>query len=149
MYVTSYQTHRLSSYFQEHLKLKKRRKLTVSRILDYSHFFIHVAELTATKTEDNCLVLKIKIESLTAYYSQTGCSFPRNFANFRRDNLQLARSICNRAGRSRRANSSTKMFQVLVQYLGDRYVSIYVDKAIDDYHELLEGHNGDSVKTTS
>ena len=34
--------------------------------------------------------------------------------------------------------SSTKMFQVLVQYLGGRYASFYVDKAIDDYHELLK-----------
>ena len=30
------------------------------------------------------------------------------------------------------------MFQVLVQYLGGRYASFYVDKAIDDYHELLK-----------
>ena len=31
------------------------------------------------------------------------------------------------------------MFQVLVQYLAtDIYASFYVDKAIDDYHELLK-----------
>ena len=30
------------------------------------------------------------------------------------------------------------MFQVLVQYLGGRYASFYVDKAIDDYHKLLK-----------
>ena len=52
----------------------------------------------------------------------------------------MPRSNCNRADRNRiiRIQRSTKMFQVLVQYLGDRYASFYVNNAIVDYQELLE-----------
>ena len=88
------------------------------------------------------LSLVFTVRKPSRAYSQTGCSFLHNFADFCRDigNLigSLLRANCNRAGQSRRTNSSTKMFQVLVQYLGDRYASFYDYKAINDYHELLK-----------
>ena len=84
------------------------------------------------------------LQSNRMFFSARLCKLPPRCWyfdwQFTRNNLHVPRSNCNRADRNRiiRIQRSTKMFQVLVQYLGDRYASFYVNNAIVDYQELLE-----------
>ena len=89
-------------------------------------------------------------------YSQTGCSFDGNLANFRRNlgNLidSLSGASCNPRQQvttcaSKLVSSLTswlrlvviyKMFQVLLQYFEDRFASFYVEEPVNNYNELLD-----------
>ena len=91
-----------------------------------------------------------------ACYSQTGCSFDGNLANFRRNlgNLidSLSGASCNPRQQvttcaSKLVSSLTswlrlvviyKMFQVLLQYFEDRFASFYVEEPVNNYNELLD-----------
>ena len=77
-------------------------------------------------------------------YSQTGCSFDGNFANFRHnigiliDSLSRASCSVHLVPRGKNWLRFSKMFQVLLQNFEDRFASFYVDEPLSNYQDLLD-----------
>ena len=88
-------------------------------------------------------------------YSQTGCSFDGNFANFLRnvgiliDSLSRASSSVLFVLHGRNSLRFSKMFQVSLQYFEDRFARFYVDEPLSNYQDLLvHEHKSCAVSTT-